>query len=235
MCGRYSIFAPPDELEERFDAAFVTDPRPRYNAAPGQSLPVIRDASRDAITGARWGLVPSWADGPSGGFINARAETLGEKPAFRDAYAERRCLVLADGFYEWVETDVGKRPYRITRLDGDPFALAGLWETWTPAVTQTGLDEFAGGADDAGSGPDRSVEPLETFTIVTREPTPLLADYHHRMALLLRPDDEAAWLDGDRVEAFDPPADDELRAYPVSTLVNDPANDSPAVVEEVSP
>ncbi|MFC6835139.1 SOS response-associated peptidase [Halomarina ordinaria] len=226
MCGRYSLFTPPEDLESRFDATFDVEYRPRYNAAPGQRLPVIRDAAPGTIGESRWGLIPAWADDDTGGLINARAETLSEKPAFREAYERRRCLVLADGFYEWVETEDGKRPYRVTRRDDEPFALAGLWETWTPEEKQTGLDEFGGG------GPDRSVDPVETFTIVTREPTPFLADYHHRMALLLRPADESAWLDGERVEAVEPPDDDALRAYPVSTLVNDPSNDSPAVVRE---
>jgi putative SOS response-associated peptidase YedK len=227
MCGRYSLFVAPDDLEARFDAELTVEYRPRYNAAPSQSLPVVRDVSADSITESRWGLLPPWADDENEGIINARAETLAEKPAFEEAYRERRCLVPADGFYEWVEEAGGKQPYRITRRDDEPFALAGLYQEWTPAQQQTGLDEFASG------GPDTEAEPVETFTVVTREPTPFMADYHHRMALVLAPDDEAAWLDGAAVEDVSVPDDDVFRAYPVSTAVNNPANDSPEVVEEL--
>lgn len=227
MCGRYSLFVAPDDLETRFDADLTFEYRPRYNAAPGQSLPVIRDVSADDVTESRWGLLPSWADDEGDGIINARAETVGEKPAFREAYRERRCLVPADGFYEWKEEAGGKQPYRITRRDGDPFALAGLYQEWTPKQQQTGLDEFASG------GPDGEADPIETFTILTREPTPFMAEYHHRMALVLDPADEAAWLDGASVEAVSVPDDEAFRAYPVSTAVNDPSNDSPEVVEEL--
>ncbi len=228
MCGRYSLFAPPDELEERFEATLDFEYRPRYNAAPTQSLPVVRDASRGSITESRWGLVPSWSDEEGDGIINARAETVAEKPAFREAYRNRRCLVPVDGFYEWKQTDAGKQPYRITRTDGDLFALAGLYEYWKPKQRQTGLGDFGGD----GEGPDRETEPVETFTIITREPTPFMAQYHHRQALALAPEDESAWLDGAGVEEVGMPPDDAFRAYPVSTAVNDPSNDSPEVVEE---
>ena len=227
MCGRYSLFLPPDDLEDRFGADLTFEYRPRYNAAPGQSLPVVRDVSADSITESRWGLLPPWADDEGDGIINARAETLGEKPAFRDAYRERRCLVPADGFYEWKEEASGKQPYRITRRDGDAFALAGLYQEWTPSQKQTGLDEFG------GAGPDAEADPVETFTIVTREPTPFMAEYHHRMALALDLGDEAAWLDGASVDEVSVPDDDAFRAYPVSKSVNNPANDSPEVVEEL--
>jgi putative SOS response-associated peptidase YedK len=227
MCGRYSLFVAPDDLEARFDADLAVEYRPRYNAAPAQSLPVVRDRSRGSITESRWGLLPSWADDESEGIINARAETLEEKPAFRESYRERRCLVPADGFYEWVETSGGKQPYRITRRDGEAFALAGLYREWTPSGKQTGLDEFG------GDGPS-DAEPIETFTVVTREPTPFMAEYHHRMALVLARDDEAAWLDGASVEDVAVPDDDVFRAYPVSTAVNDPSNDVPEVVEELA-
>ncbi|MFC5972199.1 SOS response-associated peptidase [Halomarina salina] len=227
MCGRYSLFVAPDDLEDRFGANLTFEYRPRYNAAPSQSLPVVRDVSADQITESRWGLLPPWADDENDGIINARAETLAEKPAFRDAYRERRCLVPADGFYEWKQGANGKQPYRITRRDGEAFALAGLYQEWTPKQQQTGLDEFASGS------PDGEADPIETFTVVTREPTPFMADYHHRMALVLDRDDETAWLDGASVDEVSVPDDDAFRAYPVSTAVNDPSNDSPEVVEEL--
>lgn len=242
MCGRYSLFISPDELEERFGATFEFDFEPRYNAAPGQQLPVVCDDSRASITQCRWGLVPSWADEASTNLINARSETVSEKPAFRDAYRNRRCLVLVDGFYEWTTTDSDsgsgsdstghKQPYRITRTDEQPFALAGLWESWTPSQTQrqTGLDDFSNGGGDVT---DSTPEQLETFTILTCEPNDTVREYHNRMALVLPEEKETAWLDGVAVDAIEPSSADALRGYPVSTAVNDPANDSPVVVEEI--
>ena len=159
---------------------------------------------------------------------NARTETVGEKPSFRDAYERRRCLVPADGFYEWAEREGGKQPYRVAFEDDRPFAMAGLWERWTPTQKQTGLGDFGGG------GPDRSVDPVETFTVLTTEPNELVADLHHRMAVLLRPEDEERWLTAeDPRDLFEPYPADRLRAYPVSRLVNDPSNDSPQLVEPV--
>jgi putative SOS response-associated peptidase YedK len=180
-----------------------------------------------------WGLVPPWAeDRDDGGFINARAETLTEKPSFRDAFegtgGAGRCLVLADGFYEWVETDDGKQPYRVTRADGEPFAMAGLWSRWEPPTEQTGLGDFA------GSGPG-GVDPVETFTIVTTEPNAVVAELHHRMAVILPPGREREWLTREAADAAEllRPYEGELDAYPVSTLVNDPANDTPEVAEPI--
>jgi len=239
MCGRYSLFAPPEVIEERFDAAFAFDFEPRYNAAPRQSLPVVPDAAPGAIESMEWGFVPPWADDPSDfGFINARAETVAEKPTFRDALARRgtddlragRCLVPADGFYEWVETGEGKQPYRVTLTDGEPFAMAGLWAEWRPERTQAGLDAFAGGR------PDAEPEVRATFTVLTTEPNGLVADLHDRMSVILPPDGERRWLRGDRDDATDllgPYPAGDMRAYPVSRAVNDPSNDSPAVTERV--
>lgn len=229
MCGRYSLFIQPDEVEERFGARFAFDFEPRYNAAPGQQLPVVRDDSRGSITQSRWGLVPSWADESSTNLINARSETVDEKSAFRDAYHNRRCLVPADGFYEWATTNGSKQPYRITRTDGEPFALAGLWEMWTPPQTQTGLGDFT----EEGSVDDSKPEPLVTFTILTREPNATVREYHDRMAVMLSREEESAWLDGVEVDELEPTPADALRGYPVSTAVNNPSNDSPSVVEEI--
>ncbi|PSP85088.1 DUF159 family protein [Halobacteriales archaeon QS_1_68_17] len=232
MCGRYSIFTPPETLEDRFGATPERPLEPRYNAAPGQELPVVTNDDPGTIRHLQWGLVPEWADDPGIGndMINARAETLSEKPSFRAAYERRRCLVLADGFYEWTETDAGKQPYRVTLTGGEPFAMAGLWERWTPETAQTGLGDFDGGT------PETDPEPLETFAIVTTEPNDLVADLHHRMSVILPSGEEKRWLAADPDDAADllvPHPADEMRAYPVSRAVNDPANDSPAVIEEV--
>lgn len=233
MCGRYSLFTPQADLRARFDAEPTRSLEPRYNCAPGQELPVIRDDTPGRIDFLRWGLIPSWADDESVGnrLINARSETVREKRSFRDAYESRRCLVLADGFYEWVAGDDGsKQPYRVAFADDRPFAMAGLWERWTPKQTQTGLGDFGGG------GPDRDPDPVESFTILTTDPNDLIADLHHRMAVILAPDEEETWLHGDPEavsELLDPYPDDDLRAYPVSTRVNSPANDAPDLIEEV--
>lgn len=231
MCGRYTIVTPPDDLEDRFGATADRSLEPRYNAAPGQELPVVTNDAPDTISHLQWGLIPGWADDPRIGnrLINARAETVDEKRSFRAAYERRRCLVLADGFYEWAATDAGKQPYRVTLDDGEPFALAGLWERWHPPRKQTGLDEFGDG------DPDSEADPVETFTIVTTEPNAVIEPLHDRMAAVLPPDGERRWLDGDgdRAELLEPYPAAEMRAYPVSTAVNDPANDSPGLVEEV--
>ncbi|MFB6159724.1 MAG: SOS response-associated peptidase [Haloferacaceae archaeon] len=204
MCGRYSLFASPATVGERFDVD--ADLEPRYNCAPGQSLPVITNAAPDRVTRAEWGLVPEWADDDANPPINARAETIAEKPTFADAVERRRCLVPADGFYEWVEVDGETRPHRVAFEDDRPFAMAGVWTRWTPSTAQSGLDEF-------GAGGPAAPESRETFAVVTTEPNDLVADLHHRMAVIL--------------------AADELRAYEVSRRVNDPTNDAADLVEPV--
>lgn len=220
MCGRYALFTPPDELAERFSVP-EPDIEPTYNAAPSQHLPIVPDDT-EGIHLARWGLTPEWAD-ERRDLINARAETMAEKPSFRDA---KRCLVPANGFYEWVEEGGGKRPYYVSRADGEPFAMAGLRTRWRPPTRQTGLDAFAeGGADDGDS------EAIETFAIVTTEPEGIVEDLHHRMAVILDREREHEWLAGGE---FSLAAVDDLRAHPVSTAVNSPGNDSPELVREVA-
>jgi putative SOS response-associated peptidase YedK len=227
MCGRYALFSDPDALAERFgltDAAYDAT----YNAAPSQDLPVVLDDAPERFQTARWGLVPEFSDGPreDPDPINARAETLTEKRYFRDAYRERRCLVPADGFYEWVEDGDGKTPYFVSRADGEPFLMAGLWAEWTPEQTQTGLGDFGD-----GGGPSREAEPVRSFTVVTTEPNDFLADYHHRMAVILDPGDAETWLTADDPRGLLEPRSHGLDAWPVSSAVNDPSNDRAALVE----
>ena len=232
MCGRYSLFTPSAELAERFDID-VEGYEPRYNAAPGQSLPVITDDDPARLRRLEWGFVPSWADDRDG-HINARGETVGERPTFRAALeqaggelAAGRCLVPADGFYEWVDG----QPYRVALEDDRPFLMAGLWSRWRPKTAQTGLSAFGD-----GSGPDGDPDIVETFAIVTTEPNALVGDLHHRMAVILPPGAEREWLSappGEARDLLDPYPGDEMRAYQVSRAVNDPANDSPALVDPV--
>ncbi|WP_232701353.1 SOS response-associated peptidase [Halobacterium wangiae] len=229
MCGRYALFTDSTDLADEFDLADATYER-TYNAAPSEDLPVVLDDEPERLTAARWGLVPSWSDGPGGDPdpINARAETLSENRYFREAYRERRCLVPVDGFYEWVETADGKQPHYVSRADGRPFLLAGLWETWTPEQKQTGLGEFDSG------GPSKAAETVRSFTVVTTEPNDFLAEYHHRMALLLDRERGERWLTADDPSDLLAPSGMELRAWPVSRAVNDPSNDRPELVESVA-
>jgi len=214
MCGRLSLFAPADHLEERFGAELAAPLTPRYNVAPRDDVAVIRAATPGTIERCRWGLIPSWADDDATGFINARAETVERKPAFREAYRSRRCLVLADGFYEWAEVDAGpKQPYRVARVDGEPFAMAGLYERWD--------------GDDGGT--------IGTATVLTCEPNDLMADLHDRMPVVLPAEEERCWLDPDCDDLLAPRAWPDFHAYPIARTVNDPSNDSPAIVEEVDP
>jgi len=215
MCGRTSLFVPPSVLEERFSAEFVTEYVPRYNVAPRQALYAVTGDAPAAIDALEWGLLPGFVEDPTDAPrpINARAETVHEKPYFRDAFAHRRCLVLADGFYEWSGERGTREPYRIQRADGDPFAFAGLWERWS----QPGED------------------PRRTVTIVTTDANDLLAPIHDRMPVVLGAEEERRWLEAGDPEArralLHPPPSDELEAFPVSTAVNDPSNDTAEVVE----
>ncbi len=216
MCGRTSLFVPQSVLEERFNATATEPITPRYNIPPGDDLASIRNEAPEAIDLLQWGLIPHWVDDPDDWPkpINARAETVADKPAFRDAFDNRRCLVLADGFYEWGGERGRKQPFRVTRADEEPFAMAGLWESW----------------GDNG-------EQLETVTIITTDSNETIAPIHDRMPVILEPNEEAAWLETDDGAALssllDPFPDDLTATYPISTAVNDPANDSPDVIEPV--
>lgn len=216
MCGRTSLFVPQSVLEDRFNATAVDPITPRYNIAPGDDLASIANETPEEIRLRGWGLIPHWVDDPSEwpDPINARAETVSEKPAFRDAFHHRRCLVLADGFYEWGGERGHKQPYRITRPDEEPFAMAGLWEEWE------------------ANGTER-----ETLTIITTDANEAIAPIHDRMPVILEPDEEALWLndadEGELRSLLDPFPTDLTTVSPISTAVNDPANDSPEVIEPV--
>ncbi|MBL6953846.1 MAG: SOS response-associated peptidase [Alphaproteobacteria bacterium] len=220
MCGRYSLTSPEDAMRLLFDLpAGVTGAwaQPRFNIAPSQIAPVVRqgsDSGGQELVGMIWGLLPGWSRGPDGGAgqINARCETAAEKPTFRAAYRQRRCLVPSDGFYEWQKIEGGKQPYWISRIDGEPFVFAGLWETWSD-----------------GQGAE-----TVSFTILTTAAALALRPIHHRMPVILRKQDHADWLDPNTMpspELFAPEQAPRLRARPVSHRVNSPRNDDAACLQ----
>jgi putative SOS response-associated peptidase YedK len=218
MCGRYTLKTPVEELAEEFgfEASSVELP-PNYNVAPTQQVAaVLEEGGERRLEILRWGLIPSWADDPGIGsrMINARSETAPEKPSFRRAFRERRCLIPADGFYEWQRTNGAKQPYYIRMKEERPFAFAGLWESWRD-----------------GSGPE-----IRSCTILTTKPNALTAEIHDRMPVILPPGSYDAWLDpeAERDELYGllaPYPEDEMEAYPVSRFVNSPQNNDPRCIE----
>ncbi len=212
MCGRYSITTPAQAMQRVFSFKGPTpNLQPRWNVAPTQDVPVIRKAEGGReLKMLRWGLVPYWADDISGAsrMINARGETVAEKPAYRAAFKSRRCLVPADGFYEWPEHGPLKgQPVLFRQRDEGPFAFAGLWERWVP----------------------KNGEVLETFTIVNTAANELMTQYHHRVPIVLDPKDYDAWLDPefDARTLLKAPPGAWFTATPVSTYVNNVRNDDP--------
>lgn len=218
MCGRFALVTTNEGLAQAFglapdSVANIPEAVPRYNIAPTQPVAAIRqdEAGQRELTFFRWGLVPSWAKDISFGarLINARSETVAEKPSFRNAFKRRRCLIPASGFFEWQKQNGGKQPVYIHAHDGALFALAGLWETWR---------------DPAGSA-------LQTCTILTTTPNELMAPIHNRMPVIIEAEDFDMWLDpGDRpdlgLHLCRPYVAEKMATYPVSTLVNNPRNDA---------
>ena len=220
MCGRFTLGATAATLAAQFDLANVPTWTPHYNIAPTQEVLVVLQPSPQANREARlhrWGLIPPWAKDPSIGnrMINARAETVATKPAFRRAFKERRCLLLADGLYEWQRQERRKQPFYIRLRDGRPFAFAGLWEHWE------GSEGMA----------------IQSCTILTTTSNEVVGRIHDRMPVILNPTDYDRWLDPSIQEPavlqtlLRPYPADEMTAYPVSTLVNSPANDNPGCTE----
>lgn len=220
MCGRYTLRTPVETLAEEFG---ISDPLPeiptRYNIAPTQEVAAVLEEDEERkLEMLRWGLIPSWADDPAVGnrMINARSETAAEKPSFRTAFRKRRCLILADGFYEWQKTNGGKQPYYIRMEDGSPFAFAGLWESW---------DKYGG--------------EIRSCTILTTDANKMVGEVHHRMPVILPPETYDLWLDPDMQETeplldlLRPYPDDGMEAYPVNRFVNSPSNDDERCVESV--
>ncbi len=221
MCGRYSLITDLGELALQFEFdGDLLKFEPAYNVAPTQSVLTVLGGETRRGGFMRWGLIPHWAKNASIGsrMINARAETVAEKPAFRDALRRRRCLVLADGFYEWQRTGTGKRPMRIVLRTGEPFAFAGLWSSWR---------------DPEGNS-------ISSCAIITTTANDLLRPIHDRMPVILPKNMEDFWLDGSLDDPVPlggvliPYPDDAMEAYEVSTLVNSFANDNPEVIAPMS-
>lgn len=210
MCGRFALTANPEAIQQAFNLDSVTQELvPRYNIAPSQPIAVITNQNPKQLDFFKWGLIPSWSKDPAIGnkMINARAETAAEKPSFKAAFKRRRCLIPASGFYEWPQTT--KQPMYIHLKGQDVFAFAGLWEQWF--------------------SPDGSE--ILSCTILTTEPNELLSTFHHRMAVILRPEDYATWLTPGEVDPktlmplMQPYSADRMDAYEVSKAVNSPVND----------
>jgi putative SOS response-associated peptidase YedK len=215
MCGRFAFYSPSEATAALFGVSGGVPVEARYNIAPTQYIAAIRDAEDEGreLVMLRWGLIPFWAKDPSIGnrMINARAETVAEKPSYRAAYRRRRCLVLADGFYEWHREGSIKTPYYISAADGEPFAFAALWENWNNKDSD---------------------ETIQSTTLITTEANDFMTSLHHRMPVVLRPDTADRWLagDNDSIEhaiSHGP----ELRAWAVDRRVNNARNEGPDLIE----
>lgn len=219
MCGRYTLTSKGDEVALLFDLTDIPALPPRYNLAPTQEAAVVRVPSPGAprhLDLLRWGLVPYWAEDPSIGnrMINARSESVADKPAYRSSFRKQRCLIPTDGFYEWKKEGKLKQPYHIRRKDRRPFAFAGLWSRWKPKGGVAG-----------------DIQLLETFTILTTDANELIRPLHDRMPVIVGPESFDLWLDprvDDRTrlqELLVPYDPSVMETVPVSRLVNSPAND----------
>jgi putative SOS response-associated peptidase YedK len=223
MCGRYAQYSPADAIADLFGASLeIEGLAPRYNAAPTQWLPVIRrrPSGERVLQALRWGLLPSWAKDETiaARLINARAETLAEKPAFRAAYRARRCIVPADGFYEWAKRPDGKQPYFVHAPDGNILAFAGLWECWTRPADG---------------------EVIDSFTIVTTDANPRIRPLHDRMPVILAPEVVDVWLDpatdpARLTELLIPCPEERLTMHPVSRAVGNVRNEGQELIAGVA-
>jgi putative SOS response-associated peptidase YedK len=218
MCGRYELHTHPAAIALAFGLRSPPAIKPRYNIAPMQPVPIVRQnsAGERVLSEMRWGLVPRWAKDPSIGnkLINARGEGIADKPAFKMAFERRRCLLPADGFYEWKAVKGGKQPYLVANKSGMPLGLAGLYERWL--------------------APDGEV--LDSCTVITIDANDSLRDVHDRMPVIIAPDQYARWLDRSTSAVTDliaPYPSDALRVHPISTRVNQVKNDDPKLLDKV--
>ena len=217
MCGRFQLSVKGKQISERFDVeVFEEMYSPNFNCAPSQKLAVITNTAPKKLSFFQWGLIPFWAKDPQMGvkLINTRSETINEKPAFRQAFEKRRCLIPVNGFYEWRKSD--KTPFRIFLKNEKLFALAGIWETWK-------------------DGEDR---PINTFSIITTSPNSLMKNIHDRMPVILPPEHEEIWLKEEKItqlrKLLIPFDSTKLDAYPISKKVNSPKNNGAEIVVPVN-
>jgi putative SOS response-associated peptidase YedK len=223
MCGRFAFYSPHEAMVRLFGLTGGPEVEPHYNIAPTQFVPTVRhdETAARRLALLYWGLVPSWAKEKSIGarMINARAETVSEKPSYRSAFRRRRCLVLADGYYEWQAQPQGKQPHFIGMRNGEPFAMAGLWEAWRE---------------------EDSIEPLESCAIITTDASVELAQIHNRMPVILAPEQYDFWLDRHNedvaalTELLQPFPGSALQAIPVSKRVNNARNDDADLVRRAA-
>ena len=220
MCGRFTITLEMDIWQAAFDLQDIhVDWKSRYNVAPTQMIPVVKDADQRKVEWMRWGLIPYWAKDESIGnrLINARSETIKEKPSFRNAFQRRRCLILADGFFEWqhnANPKAPKVPYYFHLRNHKPFFFAGLWESWRPA---------------------KEMEEVHSCTIITTTPNELVGQMHNRMPVILDETTCWAWLQEQSTNSLlnllKPYPAERMQAYPVSTAINNPANDQAQIIQ----
>jgi putative SOS response-associated peptidase YedK len=223
MCGRFTLTLDPGELQDKLDLGpFLEMYQPRYNIAPTQPVSVVRDGKSRAIEQFRWGLIPFWAKDMEIGsrMINARAETLVEKPSFRNLIKKKRCLILANGFFEWSIQDPlkGKAPFYFQVDHGEPFTFAGLYDEWKPTESENVL----------------------SCTIITCAPNELIATYHNRMPVILSEKDRWNWLEEKSpvdsiLDMLLPFPSERISVYPVSKAINSPQNDSPQILLPENP
>lgn len=216
MCGRFSLGTIAETIQKIYGDELNLSLTPRYNISPGQQILAIKsDGHTPSVETMLWGLIPSWANDRSIGYkmINARGETVADKPSFRSAFQSRRCLIPADGFYEWVKQGKGKQPYYFCQVDKAPFSFAGIWESWTD---------------------DETGEHIDSCSIITTAANKLVEPVHHRMPVIIQPESYDAWLHGSSsnqrqlIEPYEWPS---FKVYPVSTYVNNARNEGPECIE----
>ncbi len=221
MCGRFALSVKTKDIEKLKPGFTITEElNPRYNIAPTQSVAVALNDGSGSLTLARWGLIPSWAkdDAIGNKMINARAETIMEKPSFAKCFRNRRCLIFADAFYEWkkMPDDKKKIPYLIKMKNSEPFTFAGLWDRWV----------------------DGNGEVVISATIITTEPNGLMKDIHNRMPVIIPEEERSRWLSAESagpelLELLKPYPEDAMTAYEVSTMVNNPSADFPSCIDPI--
>ena len=216
MCGRFQLSVKGKQISERFNVEVFDEMyKPSYNSAPSQNLPIITNSEPGKLNFFKWGLIPFWAKNPQIGnkLINTRAETITEKPAFKNALIKRRCLVPANGFYEWRKSD--KTPFRIFLKSEEIFAMAGIWETWK----------------------DAEGRPIHSFSIITTTPNVLMEKLHNRMPVILPRENEPDWLNEEKIEKLQSllvPFDSEkMDAYTISAMINSPANNYEGIDKKI--